>query len=164
MVSHTGTVVICCLGVQAKAMAVAEARSSTVLPTANFGAKYEQHINQMQKLLNDTNQKVEEHNQREEELKYEQDKLNDQLEEVMESIADEEENKNEVQEASFQLQKQIDKMRAELDEISAVSCEPARCADAEVGSSVHDRCSVRNVLGSISAFAVLKKCIQVWAT
>ncbi|CAD7703005.1 unnamed protein product [Ostreobium quekettii] len=104
---------------KAKAMAVAEARSSTVLPTANFGAKYEQHISQMQKMLNDSQAKVEELTQREEELRYEQDRLNDRLEETVEKTMDVEESKNEQQENAFRLQRQIDKMRAEYDEISA---------------------------------------------
>ncbi|GMH42931.1 LOW QUALITY PROTEIN: hypothetical protein BSKO_10853 [Bryopsis sp. KO-2023] len=110
---------------KAKAMAQADSRTSVLvgdntLGVANFGPKYKEHLDEMQKLLEAKTRKGEELIQRNDGYISEKERLEQQFEECMTRVLETEKVKSEIQEVFFRLRKEADKMRARLDKARAM--------------------------------------------
>jgi len=105
---------------KAKAMAAAEGKggssqtSAAALPQANFGPKYEAHVGQIQKMLEEANKRVEEFQKRESGLKDEKSALQSHLDDAKDKVAQLEEGYGTLEEQVAQLQATVDRLRGEL--------------------------------------------------
>lgn len=101
---------------KAKALAQADGKQPGIgLASANFGPKYEQHMAQLQKMLEEANKKLEEVQRREDELRYEKEQLQGELNDATEQLRNEDEAKNDLQAQISTLNKELDQARTELE-------------------------------------------------
>lgn len=138
---------------KAKALAQADGKpgSSSAgvgLAQANFGPKYEQHVAQLQKLLEEANKKAEDTQRREDELRYQKDQLQAELDDAKEELKSEEDARSDIQAKLASLQKELDQSKTEL--------EVAKAAVASAGVGSVDRATVESVAAVRELEAILE--------
>ena len=105
---------------KAKAMAAAEgkggqgAQPGGALPQANFGPKYEAHVGQIQKMLEEANKRVDEFQKRESGLRDEKAAVQSKLDDAKDQIAQLEESYGSLEEQVTSLQATVDRLQGEL--------------------------------------------------
>lgn len=109
---------------KAKAMAAAEGKgqshqqqSNGALPQANFGPKYEAHVSQIQKMLEEANKRVDEFQKREAAMREESSLLQSQLEDAKDAISQLEETRNSSDEQIQALQDKLHTLKSELADV-----------------------------------------------
>jgi len=88
--------------------------SALGLAQANFGPKYEQHVAQLQKSLEEAHKKLEGLQREVDEARYSKDQLQEELRDVNDQMKKEEESKGSLQDAVAQLTMECDQLRSEL--------------------------------------------------
>ncbi|CAD7699890.1 unnamed protein product [Ostreobium quekettii] len=115
---------------KAKAMAAAEGKQVA----RDSGPKYEKHVNQMQKMLEDSTKQIEELQKREEEMRRQKDKVAEELEEAMERLKAEEDACAEVLDLKGKQEKELKALEEQLvqarEELGAAEAVKAAAVDA----------------------------------
>uniref|UniRef100_A0A061QQX7 Kinesin-like calmodulin binding protein n=1 Tax=Tetraselmis sp. GSL018 TaxID=582737 RepID=A0A061QQX7_9CHLO len=101
---------------KAKAMAAAEGKGQQQGPLsqANFGPKYEAHVGQIQKMLEEANKRVEEYQRRESSLKDENKGVLSELEDARDRVSQLEESHAALEQQVSLLQAEVDRLTSEL--------------------------------------------------
>eukprot|EP00951_Prasinocladus_malaysianus_P023365 scaffold198473_cov29-Prasinocladus_malaysianus.AAC.1 len=107
---------------KAKALAAAEGKggsgdkndASSALPQANPGPKYEAHVGQLQKKLEDANKKCDEIQKRENSLQEQKARVESELEDLRDRVGHLEEARAAHEEQSTELQAEVDRLKDEL--------------------------------------------------
>lgn len=115
---------------RAKAMSGADTKNgqSPSLPQANFGPKYEQHMAQMQKQLEDKVREVEEVQKQETVLRYKAEQLQNQIEDLTEELESAEKAKVELADQLLLAGRELQECKNELDVHRATSNAAAAAA------------------------------------